>query len=60
MTARTKLEVFRASVGESRELSLLAKARGMTKSDLLRLLIREAADLETGSARRAREFGGRP
>lgn len=45
---RTKLEAFRVSDNEGRELGLLAKARGVTKSDLLRALVREAADRELG------------
>ena len=47
--ARKKLEAFRVSPQERRELGLLAKARGTTKSDLLRALVREAAERETGN-----------
>ena len=45
---RDKLEAFRVSPRERRELGLLAKARGGNKSELLRALVREAADKEVG------------
>ena len=47
---RKKLEAFRVSPHERRELGLLAKARGTTKSHLLRALVREAAERETGDS----------
>ena len=60
--ARRKLEAFRVSPREHRELGLLAKARGMTKSDLLRVLVREAAERETGNnhARASEARSGTP
>ena len=46
---RMRLEAFRVSTGERLQLGLLAKARGTTKSNLLRTLVREAAERETGN-----------
>jgi len=45
--SRTELEAFRVSPSERREVSLLAAVRGVTKSALLRALVREAAENET-------------
>lgn len=49
---RKKLEAFRVNPRESRELALLAKARGVNKSELLRRLVREAAEAETEGGNR--------
>ena len=43
---KDKLEAFRVSAQGRLELALLAKARGVSKSELLRTLVREAAELE--------------
>ncbi len=47
-TSRDRLEAFRVTARERRELRLLAKVRGVTKSELLRTLVREAAEKEAG------------
>lgn len=45
---KTELQVFRVSPRERRELAPLAQARGVTKSDLLRSLVRQEAERVTG------------
>ena len=57
--ARSRLEAFRVSAREHLELGLLAKARGTTKSELLRALVREAAERETGTTNN-RTSGAQP
>lgn len=58
--ARRDMEAFRVSPAEKRELALLARARGVTKSELLRQLVREAAEEEvsSGNGNRSRREGG--